>query len=121
MPRRHDQDDEALRRLGKRLDALEAGRARPDRSPTHSAIGAGYRMIAELIGGVLTGAGFGWLFDQAADRYGHVHTGPWGLAVGVALGAGLSVYLAARTAVRMGAQAQAKSGPAPSVPDDDED
>ena len=121
MPRRDDHDEEALKRLDKRLDAFEAGRARTGVSPASSSVGEGYRMIAELIGGVLAGAGFGWLFDQAADRYGHVHTGPWGLAVGVSLGAGFSVYLAARTAARMGAKAMAESGPVQPVPDDDDD
>lgn len=115
MPRRDDQDEEALKRLDKRLDAFEAGRARNGRSLDNSAMGAGYRLIAELIGGVLGGAGFGWLFDRFA------HTQPWGIAVGVSLGAGFSVYLAARTAARMGAEAQAKSGPVDPVPDDDED
>ncbi len=115
MPRRDDHDEEALKRLDKRLDAFEAQRAPKDRSPDNSGIGAGYRLVAELIGGVFGGAGFGWLFDRFA------HTQPWGIAVGVSIGAGFSVYLAARTAARMGANAQLKSGPVNSVPDDDED
>jgi ATP synthase protein I len=115
MPRRDDHDEEALKRLDQRLDAFEAGRARSDRSLGNSSIGTGYRLIAELIGGVLGGAGFGWLFDRFA------HTQPWGIAVGVSLGAGFSVYLAARTAARMGANAQAKSGPVKPAPDDDDD
>jgi ATP synthase protein I len=115
MTRRDDQHDEALKRLDDGLDAFEAKRVRDDRSQLAVAGGAGYRLIAELIGGLLGGLGLGWLVDRLA------HTTPWGIAVGVSLGAGLSVYLAARTAARMGAQALAKSGPVPPVPADADD
>lgn len=117
MPRPDDQPEEALGRLDEALHAFEKSRARtglnlrPDRS-----IGEGYRLIAELIGGVLGGVGIGWFVDRLA------HTAPWGIAIGVSVGAGISVYMAARTAARMGKQALEKAGPVESVPfDDDED
>jgi ATP synthase protein I len=115
MSRRDDRNDEAFKRLDEGLDAFEAERTRADRSRLGAQNGSAYRLVAELIGGVLAGLGLGWLVDQFA------HTSPWGIAVGVSLGAGVSVYLAAHTAVRMGREAMSKSGPPPSVPDDDDD
>ena len=115
MPQPDDRPEEALSRLGESLKAFEAERARPASSQASRSIGEGYRLLAELIGGVLGGVGFGWLVDRLA------HTAPWGMAVGVSLGAGLSVYLAVRTAVRMGRTALEEGPPPKAVPLDDDD
>lgn len=117
MPRPDDQPEEALGRLDEALHAFEKSRARPASSfGADRSIGEGYRLIAELIGGLLGGVGIGWFVDRLA------HTAPWGIAIGVSVGAGVSVYLAARTAARMGKQAMEKAGPVEPVPfDDDED
>ena len=77
-------------------------------------MGEGYRLLAGLLGGVLGGVGFGWLFDR------FVHTAPWGVVVGLSLGAGVSVYSAARSAVRMGKQIM-EADPPKAVPFDDDD
>jgi|WetSurMetagenome_2_1015567.scaffolds.fasta_scaffold42005_1 ATP synthase protein I len=115
MPQPDDRpEEEALGRLSEALQAFEAGRARSTSSEV-SRIGEGYRLLAELIGGVLGGVGFGWLFDRVA------HTAPWGLAIGVSLGAGVSVFMAARTAARMGRSAIGNAPPQAAPPDDDED
>ena len=113
MPQPDDRPGEALNRLGEELQAFEAARARSALPGASRSIGEGYRLLAELIGGVLGGVGIGWLFDQLA------HTAPWGVAVGVAGGAGVSVYMAARTVARMGRRAIEKAPPA--APSDDED
>lgn len=115
MSRRDDQNDEAFKRLDQGLDAFDAKRSTGARSSLNAANASAYRLVAELIGGLLGGAGIGWLVDKYA------HTGPWGIAIGVSIGAGVSVWLAAHTAVRMGQKAMSESGPAPSVPDDDDD
>lgn len=116
MPRPDDQPEEALNRLDEELHAFEKSRARTASPGADRSIGEGYRLIAELIGGLLGGVGIGWFVDRLA------HTAPWGMAIGVSVGAGFSVYMAVRTAVRMGKQAQEKAGPVQSVPfDDDED
>lgn len=116
MPRPDDQPEEALSRLDEELHAFEQSRARTASSGADRTIGEGYRLIAELIGGLLGGVGIGWFVDRLA------HTAPWGMAIGVSVGAGFSVYMAVRTAVRMGKRAQEKAGPVQSVPfDDDED
>lgn len=107
--------EEALERLGGRLDALEAGR-RQGKPGTADAtrVTAGYRFVASLIGGVLMGVGFGWL----ADRY--LGTGPWGLIVGTLVGVGFSTVSVVRQAARMSDKA-AKENPASPVPFDDDE
>lgn len=115
MPQPDDRPEEALGRLGEALQAFEAERARSASLEVSRTIGEGYRLLAELIGGVLGGVGFGWLFDRIA------HTAPWGIAIGVALGAGVSVYMAARTVARMGRKAVGTTPPQAAPPDDDED
>ncbi len=77
--------------------------------------GDGYRMLGEMLGGVLGGLGLGWLLDRVA------HTGPWGVIGGLLIGSGLSVFVVVRTALAMSSRASQESGPAPSAPDDEED
>jgi ATP synthase protein I len=116
MPKPDDKPKEAFNRLDEELHAFEKSRARPASIGADRSIGEGYRLMAELIGGLLGGVGIGWFVDRLA------HTAPWGIAIGVSVGAGVSVYMAARTAARMGKQAMEKAGPVESVPfDDDED
>ena len=115
MSKPDDRPEEALGRLDEKLQAFEAARSRPASSEAARSIGEGYRLLAELIGGVFGGVGLGWLVDRFA------HTSPWGLGIGLAAGAGVSVFMAARTAVRMGRQASAKLPPPAASVDDDED
>lgn len=79
--------------------------------------GAGYRLVAELIGGVLAGLGLGWILDRITGA------SPFGLIGGVLIGAGGSVFLVARSAGRMSkaAESPAASGPAEMSGEDDED
>ncbi|HTK33952.1 MAG TPA: AtpZ/AtpI family protein [Caulobacteraceae bacterium] len=116
MAKSDDSREEALKRFDERFDAAVARQTRkPMRFDTEGS-GAGYRLIAELVGGVLGGLGLGWLVDRL------VGTSPWGLIVGVLLGTGVSVFAIARSAGRMSVSEQTKTGgPAPSVPFDDED
>jgi len=74
----------------------------------------GYRMVAELVSGVLGGLGLGWLFDKYAG------TGPWGLIAGVLLGTVAGVFLVVKAASRLSNQARERSPGGP-VPFDDED
>lgn len=117
MSQPNDQHDEALKRLGTRLDEVNAKRAAKQANARFdtSAIGAGYKLVAELIGGVLGGLGLGWVFDRL------VGTSPWGVLFGVLIGSGLAVFLIARSAGRMSVQASKEAGPAKSVPFEDED
>jgi len=72
-----------LKRLGERLD--QASRpsetaSGPRQTPDTSAFARGFRLSSELVGGVLVGAGLGWLLDR------WLGTTPWGLIVLLLLG-----------------------------------
>jgi len=116
MPKPDDSSQDAFKRLDKRLDAFQSGRA-PKPSPTAGIGGAGvgYRMVGELLSGVFGGIGLGWLVDH------FVHTSPWGVLGGLLIGTGFSIYAVVRTASRDGARTEAKPGSAAPVPDDDDD
>jgi len=96
MPQPDDESQEALERLQKRLDALTAERT-PKRQADGSAergIGEGYRLLGEVIGGVLGGLGLGFLVDRFA------HTAPFGIIIGLLLGTAASAITAMRSADR---------------------
>ncbi len=102
--------DEALQRFDERYDAAVASGARVrKRYGADEGAGVGYRLIGEMVGGVLTGLGLGWLVDRIAG------TAPFGLIGGVLIGTAASIYLVVRTAARMTASAPAKEeeGPLP--------
>ncbi|MFN3536644.1 AtpZ/AtpI family protein [Brevundimonas sp.] len=110
--------EEAIKRLNARASDLEAATAQK----TAEAISAtavtsqAYKIVAELIGGVLLGVAIGFVVDRFAG------TTPWGLISGTFLGFGLSIYMARRTANRLMAQAKASGIEPQSIPfDDDED
>lgn len=115
MPKPDPSREEAFRRLDQRLEALESQRARRTSITAQRAMGEGYRFLAEVVGGVFGGAGFGWLFDYFA------HTGPFGLIGGLLIGTGLSIFVAVKGAERWSKAESDKAGPLPSVPDDEED
>jgi len=110
-----DPQNGALSRLDQRIGAFEAKRRQAEGvgKATESGAADGYRLLANLIGGVLCGLAFGWLFDHFA------HTNPWGLIGGMLIGTGLGVYTVVKRASQMSG-----GNPAPSaVPaaDDDDD
>ncbi len=116
MPTPDEPSQGALGRLEGRLDAFEAGReTKPLVLGGGESAGEGYRLLGQMLGGVLGGIGLGWLIDHFA------HTGPWGVIGGLLIGAGLSVFTTVQTASRISAREAAKSGPVAPVRDDDED
>jgi len=76
-----------LQRLGEGLGQAR-GRAEPapsesaggDRATTASGYARGFRLSSELVGGVLVGAGLGWLIDRLLG------IAPWGFIVFLLLG-----------------------------------
>jgi ATP synthase protein I len=86
-----------LHRLGKRLDQIhpaaptERGSARTQTADP-SAIARGFRMSAELVGGVVLGAGIGWLIDLGLG------ISPWGMMVFLLLGFAAGVLNVMRSA-----------------------
>jgi len=107
----------ALNRLDRRLGAFDdSRRAKTSGTGLGGEAGGGYRLLGQMLGGVLGGVGLGWLVDHFAG------TGPWGVLGGLAIGVGASLYATVRTALRMSARAEAKMGPvAPAGDGDDED
>lgn len=106
--------EDALRRLRERADALEGQQASktPDYG-AHAASGA-YRILAELLGGVAVGLAIGAGLDFIAG------TRPWGLIGGVLLGFAVSIWMARRTANRL-MELAAKGPPPTAIPFDDEE
>jgi ATP synthase protein I len=100
--------------LDQRLAAAEAAQDRRVSGVSHRAMAQGYRFLGEVVGGVLMGAGFGWLFDRFAG------TGPFGLVFGLLAGTGISIFVAVRSAAKATNEETAKVGQSPSVPDEDE-
>jgi ATP synthase protein I len=104
MPKPDDESQEALRRLQDRLDTLTAVRTPkgPAENSAESSMGDGYRLLGEVIGGVLGGLGLGWVVDHFA------HTTPFGMVIGLLLGTAASAYAAIKSADRMGRPAGTK-------------
>ena len=103
MPKPENAGGRALETLDERLGAFEASRtARPAQAGIGGAAGGGYRVLAQMLGGVFGGLGFGWLLDHYA------HTGPWGVIGGLVLGAAASIYATVQTASRISARAAAE-------------
>ena len=99
--------EEAIKRLHESASALEA-KVQADKSVDVAAqkvVGQAYRIIAELLGGVLIGLALGFGVDRLFG------TTPIGVVGGVLLGFALSVYMARRTANRLMVQAKAAGLP----------
>jgi ATP synthase protein I len=75
----------------------------------------GYRLVAELVSGVLGGLGLGWLADH------FVGTSPFGLIVGGLGGAIASIVLVVWSASRMTSDQARPGAPADPAPLDDEE
>ena len=115
MPPPDNLHHEQRKQLEARLNAVEAAQAQKESGDSHRAMAQGYRFLGEVVGGVLMGAGLGWL----ADRF--ITPAPLGLVFGLLAGSALSIFVAVRTAARNTQDAMAKAGPLPSVPDDEDE
>jgi len=107
--------EEAIARLNRSASDLETRTTREASAElaAQAVTGQAYKIIAELIGGVLIGLGAGFLVDRFFG------TTPWGIIGGVLLGFALSIYMARRTANRLMAQAKAAGVTAQAVPYDE--
>ncbi len=114
VPKSGRETRDPLARLDSELASFEASRQKAPSASSGEA-GAGYRLLGQMLGGVLGGIGLGWLVDHYAN------TSPWGLVLGLLIGAGLSIYSTVRTASRMGAKFETKPEPIAPVSDDDDD
>ena len=116
MPESEESSHRALERLNRRLEAFEEDRAtRPKAFGIGETSSAGYRVLGEMLGGVLGGVGLGWLVDHFA------HTGPWGVIGGLLIGTGLSIYAVVLTASRLNAGGDKGTRPVASASADVDD
>jgi ATP synthase protein I len=116
MPPADEPREEAIRRLNERATALGARTQRPaTQHAGEQAVSQAYRIIAELIGGVLIGLAGGFLVVWAFK----VPTAV-GLIGGVLIGFAFSLWLANRTAQRLMAMAK-REGEPKSVPFDEDE
>lgn len=98
-PGSHPADEAALsarlRRLGDQLEHVAPSRA-PNKGPgpagDPSAMARGFRLSAELVGGVVVGAMIGWLLDR------WLGISPWGLIVFLLFGFAAGVLNVIRSA-----------------------
>ncbi|MCC6890153.1 MAG: AtpZ/AtpI family protein [Hyphomicrobiales bacterium] len=86
-----------FKRLGDRLGTVSRGRSsdsQPGEPPASdpSAMARGFRLSAELVAGVLVGAGIGWLLDR------WLGITPWGMIVFLLLGFAAGVLNVMRAA-----------------------
>lgn len=84
-------EQKSLNDLDARIKAFEAKRQRKPGFMADKIAGGGYRVLGELIGGVLAGLGFGWLVDE------WLKTKPLGLILGLFIGLGTAVYMIVRS------------------------
>ena len=114
MPKADEPNERAPQSLDARLAAFEARKAaeKPVKAASEKVQQDGYRLLADLIGGVLVGLGFGWLLDH------YVHTSPWGMVGGLLIGLGIAIFSIVRKAMKLSAQASAPS-PVPGKADGD--
>jgi ATP synthase protein I len=87
-----------LQRLGENLGHAQRGAdhafsgPRQDQAATASGYAKGFRLSSELVGGVVVGAGLGWLIDRGLG------IAPWGLIVFLLLGFAAGVLNVMRSA-----------------------
>ena len=119
-PLSKDQRDAIRQRasdLGKRLDEVHARKAPPpeDAKARGNAIGQAYKILIELVVGVIVGAGLGWALDK------QLGTQPWLMLVLLIVGFAAGMSNVVRTARRMQASAEPLQRASPSAPADPED
>ena len=103
--------------LGKRLDVVHARKAPPSGNirARGNALGEAFKIVAELVVGVVVGGGMGWALDKALG------TRPWLLVLFLILGFAAGMSNVVRTARRMQAASEPMQRSAPAVPDDDDE
>lgn len=113
MPEPDETSRGAIERLDRDLETFQASRAsKPFSLGLGGSANDGFRMLGQILGGVLGGVGLGWLVDRLAG------TSPFGVIVGLLIGLGVSMFAAVRQAVATSDKA-AKDLPAAADDDDD--
>jgi ATP synthase protein I len=114
MPESGDDDPETLGSLDERLTAFEASRRKaPSVGFAHAGASVGYRLIAQMLGGMFGGVGLGWLVDRFA------HTRGIAIMAGLLIGSTVAVISTIRSASRMATGSQTSATPASADNKDD--
>jgi ATP synthase protein I len=90
-------DPEPLRKLGERLDKLQAKRAAGVQSPPPTQLGIAGRFATELVAALIVGGGLGWGIDWLFGHFG-IHTRPVFMLVFFVLGAAAGILNVVRAA-----------------------
>jgi ATP synthase protein I len=107
MPKPDETSQGDLEGLDRKLATFEAARAaKPVIAGMGHGADEGYRVLGQMLGGILGGVGLGWLLDHFA------HTTPWGLLSGLLIGSALSIY----ATVRAASGARSGKTPRPTAP-----
>lgn len=103
--------------LGRRLDEVHARKAPPagNGRGRGTALGEAFKIVAELVVGVIVGGGMGWALDRALG------TAPWLMVLFLILGFAAGLSNVVRTARKMQAASEPLQRNAPSVADDEVD
>lgn len=116
MPKPDEPSDGALKRLDEKLETFEASRTtKPFSMGMGDSASEGFRLLGQILGGMLGGLGLGWFADRLAG------TAPAGLLGGLLIGTGLGIFAAVRSAMALSAKAAAETPPAPADDTDDDD
>jgi ATP synthase protein I len=114
------EEREALRQraseLGKRLDEVHARKLPPagNARSRGTALGEAFKIVAELMVGVVVGGGLGWALDRALG------SAPWLMMLFLILGFAAGLSNVVRTARKMQAASEPMQRNAQSVADDEE-
>ena len=116
MPHPSDPPDEAFKSLDQRLGEAEAAQVRKVSPDTHAAMAQGYRLVGELVGGVLGGVGLGFLLDHFTKV-----TSPWGTIGGLLIGTGVAIFTVTNSAAKASKANLDALGPVPGAPNDEDE
>ncbi len=101
--------------FGARLSRARQKHAPKEVAPTSNLVGMAYRVVTELVAGILIGAGFGWVLDW------WLGTSPWLLIVFFLLGTAAGFMNVLRAGKQLGASTTKTGAAPPAVRDDDDD
>lgn len=101
--------------FGTRLSRARARREPKAGAPSSNLVGLAYRVVTELVAGVLIGAGIGWALDK------WLGTSPWCLIGFFLLGTAAGFVNVMRAGGKLAETPRVNGKLPPAVPDDDED
>ncbi len=99
-----DPDEKRLAELGSRLEQARGNKELPPQQTSQSQLGIGFRLVADLLAGVIVGGGIGWALDRVFE------TSPVLLIVMFLVGVAAGMRNLMRTAREMNQRQDRSSG-----------